>query len=138
MAGKDYYNILGIKRDASEADIKRAYRRLARQLHPDVNPGDKSAEAKFKEINEANEVLSDKEKRKKYDQFGDQWQHADQMSQAGARQSPFRDARQGASQRVQFEGEDVDSMFDVLFPGFTTRGSSRRRPRRGQNIDYPL
>ncbi len=138
MAGKDYYNILGIKRDASEADIKRAYRRLARQLHPDVNPGDKSAEAKFKEINEANEVLSDKEKRKKYDQFGDQWQHADQMSQAGARQSPFRDARQGASQRVQFEGEDVDSMFDVLFPGFTTRGSSRRRPRRGQNIDHPL
>jgi len=91
MAGKDYYNILGVSRNASEREIKQAYRRLARQYHPDVNPGDKSAEAKFKEINEAHEVLSDKEKRKKYDQFGDQWQYADQFAQAQRQQTPFWD-----------------------------------------------
>ena len=66
MAGKDYYQILGVKRNAPERDIKQAYRRLARKYHPDVNPGDKSAEAKFKEVNQAYEVLSDKDKRKKY------------------------------------------------------------------------
>jgi len=71
MAGRDYYEILGVKRAASEREIKQAYRKLARKHHPDVNPGDKSAEAKFKEINEAYEVLSDKEKRLKYDRFGD-------------------------------------------------------------------
>lgn len=71
MAGKDYYSILGVKRDASEREIKQAYRRLARKHHPDINPGNKSAETKFKEINEAYEVLSDVEKRRKYDQFGD-------------------------------------------------------------------
>ena len=82
MTSKDYYSILGVNRDASEKDIRQAYRRLARQHHPDVNPGDKTAEAKFKAINEAYEVLSDKEKRKKYDQYGDKWQYADQFAQA--------------------------------------------------------
>ena len=70
MAGKNYYSILGVSRSASEREIKQAYRKLARKYHPDVNPGDKSAEAKFKEINQAYEVLSDKEKRSKYDQYG--------------------------------------------------------------------
>jgi len=69
MAGKDYYQILGVNRNASEKEIKQAYRRLARKHHPDLNPGDKSAEAAFKEINAAYEVLSNPEKRKKYDQF---------------------------------------------------------------------
>ncbi|MFP3880061.1 MAG: DnaJ domain-containing protein, partial [Dehalococcoidia bacterium] len=67
MAGKDYYKILGVDRNASDKEIKQAYRRLARKHHPDLNPGDKSAEAKFKEINAAYQVLSDSEKRKKYD-----------------------------------------------------------------------
>ena len=80
MAGKDYYKILGVGRQATEAEIKQAYRRLARQYHPDVNPGDKSAEARFKEINEAFEVLSDATKRKKYDEYGDQWQYAEQFA----------------------------------------------------------
>jgi len=86
MAGKNFYDILGVNHNASQQEIKRAYRQLARKYHPDVNPGDNSAEAKFKEINEAYEVLSDKENRKKYDQFGDQWQFADQFSRhpAGA------------------------------------------------------
>jgi DnaJ-class molecular chaperone len=86
MAGKDYYSILGIKRDASEQEIKQAYRKLARKHHPDVNPGDSSAEARFKEVNQAYEVLSDKDKRQKYDRYGDQWQYAEQFEQAGARQ----------------------------------------------------
>lgn len=73
---KDYYQILGVTKTASDADIRQAFRRLARQYHPDLNPGDKAAEAKFKEINEAHEVLSDKEKRQKYDQFGRYWQQA--------------------------------------------------------------
>lgn len=73
---KDYYSILGVSRSASPDDIKRAFRKLARQYHPDVNPGDQAAEAKFKEISEAYEVLSDSDKRQKYDQFGQYWQQA--------------------------------------------------------------
>lgn len=83
MGYKDYYQILGVPRNASEKDIKQAYRRLARKYHPDVNPGNKQAEEKFKEISEAYEVLSDKEKRAKYDQFGEYWKQASQQEQAG-------------------------------------------------------
>ncbi|MEM9136377.1 MAG: J domain-containing protein [Cyanobacteria bacterium P01_F01_bin.42] len=75
---KDYYKILGVSKSADEGEIKKTFRRLARKYHPDMNPGDKAAEAKFKEVNEAYEILSDPEKRKKYDQFGQYWQHAGQ------------------------------------------------------------
>src|SRR5438270_13149569 len=78
----DYYSTLGVSRSASEKDIRSAYRRLARKLHPDVNPNDKASEARFKEINAAYEVLSDKEKRKKYDTYGDNWEHADDIERA--------------------------------------------------------
>ena len=100
MAGKDYYSILGLKRNTSQQEIKQTYRRLARKYHPDVNPGDKSAEAKFKQINEAYEVLSDKEKRQKYDKYGDQWQHAAQFAQAERQQArswDFSSGRGGGS-----------------------------------------
>ncbi|MCD7978877.1 MAG: J domain-containing protein [Tannerellaceae bacterium] len=73
----DYYNVLGIDKNASQADIKKAYKKLARKYHPDLNPDDDSAHQKFQQINEANEVLSDPEKRKKYDQYGENWKHAD-------------------------------------------------------------
>src|SRR3954468_1110969 len=78
----DYYKILGITKDASAEDIKKAYRKLARKFHPDLNPNDTEAHKKFQQINEANEVLSDVEKRKKYDQYGENWKHADQFEQA--------------------------------------------------------
>ncbi len=136
MAGKDYYNILGVNRNASEREIKQAYRRLARKYHPDVNPGDKSAEARFKQINEAYEVLSDKEKRQKYNQFGDQWQYADRFAQAGYQQTPFWDFSQaGGAQRFRFE-EGLGSLFGDLFRSGTR--SRRARPRRGQDVDYPV
>ncbi len=141
MAGKDYYKILGIKRGAGAQEIKRAYRRLARKHHPDVNPGDKSAEAKFKELNEAHEVLSDKEKRQKYDQYGDQWQQADQFAKAGAgrQQAPFRDFSQGGAQSFRFEGGDLGSLFGNLFSGFGGSTSRRQtRPKRGQDMEYPV
>src|SRR3989337_628750 len=81
MATKDYYAVLGVPKGASQKEIRQAYRKMARQHRPDVSPGDKNAEARFKEINEANEVLSDADKRKKYDKYGEQWQHADQIEE---------------------------------------------------------
>ena len=77
----NYYDTLGVKREASEKEIRAAYRRLARRYHPDVNPGNPDAERKFKEVNAAHEVLSDPDKRKKYDRYGDQWEHADQIEE---------------------------------------------------------
>ena len=84
MEYKDYYKVLGVDKTATPEQIKKAYRKLARQHHPDVNPNDKGAEQKFKELNEANEVLSDPEKRKKYDQFGADWQRYQQQPGGGA------------------------------------------------------
>jgi molecular chaperone DnaJ len=138
---KDYYELLGVKRNASEQEIKQAYRKLARQYHPDVNPGDKSAEAKFKEINEAHEVLSSKETRQKYDKYGDQWQYADQFEQARRQQAPFRDfSGAGGATGFHFEGEDLGSLFDdLLFGGGRARTYTRRsRPMRGRNLEAPV
>ena len=140
MAGKDYYSVLGVNKNASQREIKQAYRRLARKHHPDVNPGDKSAEAKFKEINEAYEVLSDKEKRRKYDQYGDQWQYADQFARAGGQQTPFRDFSQaGGATRFYFGEGDLGSLFDELFGGIGTETFRRQaQPRRGRDIEHPV
>ncbi|HEV3252064.1 MAG TPA: DnaJ domain-containing protein, partial [Puia sp.] len=87
MAYIDYYNILGLDKKASQEDIKKAYRKLARKHHPDLNPNDKNAHKTFQQINEANEVLSDPEKRKKYDQYGKDWEHAEQFEKAGRSRS---------------------------------------------------
>jgi len=140
MAKRDYYEILGIKRGASEREIKQAYRKLARKYHPDVNPGDRSAEAKFKEINEAYEVLSDSEKRGKYDRFGDKWQYADQFAQGGFQEAPFWDFGSGGdATSFHFGGGDLGSLFEELFRGSRARTYTRQaRSRRGQDIEHPV
>jgi molecular chaperone DnaJ len=137
MAGKDYYQILGVSRNASEKEIKQAYRRLARKHHPDLNPNDKSAEAKFKEINAAYEVLSNPEKRKKYDQFGDQWEYAEQFAKSGGQERVRWDFGRGGT---AFEYGDLGGFGDIfssLF-GDAGRGFRTRGPQRGQNIESPI
>jgi DnaJ-class molecular chaperone len=138
MAGKDYYQVLSVNRTASEKEIKQAYRRLARKYHPDLNPGDKSAEAKFKEINAAYEVLSDPEKRKKYDQFGDQWEYAEQFAKAGSQGGVRWDFGKGGT---TFEYSDVGDFGDILsslFGGADIGSRMKRGPQRGQDIESPI
>ena len=140
MAGKDYYGILGVNRNASEREIKQAYRKLARKYHPDVNPGDKSAEAKFKEMNEAYEVLSDKEKREKYDEFGEQWRYADQFAGAKWQQAPSWDfSRSGSATTFHFGEDDLSGIFDELLRGFSGKATKQSVwARQGQDLEYPV
>lgn len=139
---QDYYKILGVKRDASPEEISKAFKKLARKYHPDLNPGDKKAEEKFKEINEANEVLKDPEKRKLYDQFGHDWQHGQQFQGQG----------QGfENMHFNFNGQDMgggdfSDFFENLFGGGARRGGSfgdafggfSQRPRRGRDVEAEL
>jgi DnaJ-class molecular chaperone len=132
MAKQDYYGVLGVAKGASQKDIRSAYRKLARQHHPDVNPGDKAAEARFKDINAAYEVLSDADKRKKYDKYGDQWEHADQIEEM-QKQRGGQAFRSGDG-NVRFEygdlsdlggAADLGGIFENLFGA--GRGRGRRR-----------
>lgn len=134
MAFIDYYKILGVAKNASEKDIKKAYRKLARKYHPDLNPNDKVAEKKFKEINEANEVLSNPENRKKYDEYGKDWEHADAFKKA-KQQQQYR----GSSQRQQYSGgfneNDFSDFFESMFGGRTSRERSSNVKFRGQDFN---
>ncbi|MFG6686676.1 DnaJ C-terminal domain-containing protein [Mariniflexile sp. HNIBRBA6329] len=134
MAYIDYYKILGVSKNASEADIKKAYRKLARKYHPDLNPNDKVSEKKFKEINEANEVLSDKENRKKYDQYGEHWQHAEAYEKA-KQQNQHKQAYQDAS--AGYSEEDFSDFFGSMFGGRAS-GSGRQVKFRGQDYNAEL
>ena len=98
----DFYEVLGVARGASEKEIRQAYRRLARQYHPDVNPNDASAGDRFKEINEAYSVLSNEESRAKYDRYGDNWKHAGESGQADGHSGPFRWSRRGGDGAFTF------------------------------------
>ncbi len=137
----DYYKILGVAKTASEEEIKKAYRKLARKLHPDLNPNDKEAHKRFQQINEANEVLSDPEKRKKYDQYGKDWKHADQFEQARQQQSRsgYRNFNEGDF-AGGFGPEDEGSFsdfFQSLFGG-GGRGRSSRAGFKGQDYHADL
>ena len=162
MDYKDYYKTMGVNRDASQEEIKKAFRKLARQYHPDMNMGDKGAEEKFKEINEANEVLSDPDKRQKYDQFGSHWQ---QYERAGGRPedfnwNPWQQSSGGYSRQVsQEELEQLfgnlggmggvggaggfSDFFETLFGGAGRRGGVNfggrpMRQRRGQDAEHTV
>jgi len=118
MAFIDYYKVLGIDKNASDKEVKAAYRKQARKYHPDVNPGDKEAHKKFQELNEANEVLSDPEKRKKYDQYGKDWKHADQFEQQASRQQQTRSTSGGGQSYAEsFTDDDFSDFFNSMFGG---------------------
>lgn len=135
MAGKSFYDVLGVSRSSSEKEIRQAYRRLARKHHPDVNPGDEQAEQRFKEINRAYEVLSDAEKRRKYDRYGEQWEQAE----------AFERAREAGGGGGQWFGQtfDLGDLFGRAsrgrggpFEGIFESFFGRRGPTRGQNVEY--
>ena len=135
MAFIDYYKVLGIDKTATEADIKKAYRKLARKYHPDVNPDDKEAESKFKEINEANEVLSNVENRKKYDAHGNDWKNAEQYEQQAQqrRQQQSQGGGQRASYGGGFDAGDFSEYFESMFGN---AGGSRGGQARYRGQDY--
>ncbi|MBI2766774.1 MAG: J domain-containing protein [Chloroflexi bacterium] len=138
---KDFYDALGVSRTASDKEIRSAYRKLARKYHPDVTPNDRAAESRFKEVTAAFEVLSDAEKRKKYDKYGDRWEQADQIEEMQKRQSAASWARNGPGSGTSFEASglgDFGSIFDNLFR--RERGGPRSQPsnRRGQDVETPI
>ena len=131
---EDLYGVLGVSRSASDKEIRQAYRRLARQYHPDVNPGNEESEGKFKGINEANEVLSDPDKRRKYDKYGDNWKYADQIEQAQASRggdfSHWFSEGDGPVSFSDFGGVPTGDLFDTLFSG--------RRGFQRSTLQYPV
>ncbi len=138
MAFVDYYKTLGIDKNATQEQIKNAYRKLARKLHPDLNPNDKEANKKFQQVNEANEVLSDPEKRTKYDKYGENWQHGEEFEKA--RQA---NAQQGAGNYgYTYEGaggdDDFSDFFNSMFGSSGRRGGGRETKFRGQDYNAEL
>jgi curved DNA-binding protein len=130
----DYYKLLGIEKTATTKDIKNAFRKLARKYHPDLNPNDKDAKRKFQQINEANEVLSDPEKRKKYDQYGKDWQHSDQFEKQ--RQYQQRPSGQYGDRYTHQQSDgDFSDFFESLFGG-ASQGRARSRQAKYRGEDY--
>jgi len=148
MAFIDYYKILGVEKNATEKDIKNAYRKLARKYHPDLNPNDTEANKKFQQLNEANEVLSDPEKRKKYDQYGENWQHGEAYEQAQQQQARQQQSYAGGSGARGFEGfggggdDDFSEFFQSMFGGAAgggaRSGGRARAGYRGQDYNAEL
>jgi len=136
----DYYKILGIKKNATEKEIKSAYRKLARKYHPDLNPDDKEAEQKFKQINEANEVLSAPENRKKYDKYGKDWKHGEafEKAQEQQQQAQGRRGQQGYSGE-QFSEHDFSDFFESMFGGAgASSGGGRSVKFKGPDFNAEL
>lgn len=144
MAFIDYYSILGVPKNASADDIKKAYRKLARKYHPDMNPNNEEAKQKFQQVNEANEVLSDAENRKKYDEYGENWKHAEEFEKARQQQSDnggFADFNnfRGGGGSYSFSGDESEfsDFFESLF-GHRTGRASGKRAYRGQDYTSEL
>lgn len=145
MAFIDYYKILGLEKNASADDIKKAYRKLARKYHPDMNPDNKEAEKKFKEINEANEVLSNAENRAKYDKYGENWKHGEEYERAQQQQRQQYSGGGGGFSGANFgEGEDFSDFFQSMFGGGggggfgrSSRGSASGKFK-GQDVSAEL
>ena len=145
MAYIDYYKVLGVAKTATQNEIKKAYKTLARKCHPDLNPDNAEAKKRFQEINEANEVLSDPDRRKKYDQYGENWKHADQFEAAGQRQQggfggfesggQYWSSGQGFSDAGSGEFSDF---FESMFGGARRRGGGRSARFRGQDLAAQL
>jgi curved DNA-binding protein len=134
----DYYKVLGIEKKASQQEIKNAYRKLARKYHPDLNPDDKNAKANFQQINEAHEVLSDPEKRKKYDQYGQDWQHADQFKNAQQYQEQTSTG-QGSRYSENRDFDGFSDFFESMFGGgFGSRTRSRQMKIKGEDYTAQL
>lgn len=142
----DYYKVLGLDKNATKNDIKKAYRKLARKYHPDLNPNDTAAQKKFQQVNEAHEVLIDPEKRKKYDQYGKDWQHAEEFEKARSQQRQQQSYSSGGFGGAGtggfggaggFEGGDFSDFFESMFGG-ASRGGGRRTGFRGQDYNSEL
>lgn len=147
MAFIDYYKTLGIDKTASPEDIKKAYRKLARKYHPDLNPNDKEANKQFQQINEANEALSDPEKRKKYDEYGEHWKNAEQFEQAKQQRSqqqqhnqgsgnPFGGSSSGSYSAEDFGGGDFSEFFESMFGSAGPAGRQNRGQVKYKGHDY--
>lgn len=154
MARRDYYDVLGVSRSASEKEIRQAYRKLARQYHPDLNPNDKQAESRFKEIGQAYEVLSDADKRKLYDRWGPDFEKYEQARKAGAGAGasaggagPFGSGPftwttgtggfGGAGGTGTIDDENLGSLFDQILGGMGRGAGRRSGPQRGEDYDHP-
>lgn len=136
MAFIDYYKILGIQKKSTQADIKKAYRKLARKYHPDLNPNDQEAEKKFKEINEANEVLSNTENRKKYDKHGKDWKHADEIDKAQQQRQQSRGGYQESSSN--FSESEYSDFFESMFGGGGNREGNVKFKGQDYNAELQL
>ena len=142
----DYYKVLGVDKNAKEEEIKKAYRKLARKHHPDVNPGDKSAKEKFQQINEANEVLSDPQKRAKYDKYGKDWMHAEEFEKARQQRAQYQ-SQQGGGFRTgggfdtrggSFSEGDFSEFFETMFGGESFGRRSSQVKFKGQDYNAEL
>lgn len=133
----DYYKILGVDKNASQQEIRSAYRKLARKYHPDLNPNNKDAKKNFQQINEANEVLSDPEKRKKYDRFGKDWQHAEESRDERQYQRQSRDSRE-QDYTWSSDGSEFSDFFESLFGEFARTGRNRQVKFRGEDYQAEL
>ncbi|WP_130733833.1 DnaJ C-terminal domain-containing protein [Flavobacterium sp. J27] len=134
----DYYKILEIDKNASTEDIKKAYRKLARKWHPDVNPNDANAKIKFQQINEANEVLGNPEKRKKYDKYGKDWEHGEEYEKYQQQQQRQYSQNTGHHTTSDFNGEDFSDFFSSMFGRQSAGSKSSSVKFRGQDLNASL